>query len=178
MPPSSASAAARQLWQGSVWPEWSAEFLTDAFATASRLNGAEGDEGEPRAVVIRRNAWRPKPGADGVSAGSVGFAIVSFRSAAEAARTHERLDGRPIPVAAAEGGVEAPVFFLRKFAETLRTTVNHHAAADAEAADADDASGGGGAAAEVTLAEQLAPLDTDELRRRLASLGHWCGGAG
>ena len=62
------------------------------------------------------------------------------------------------------------VFLLRRFAETLRNAVHGGAAGGAAgvgggAADADAGEG-------VTLSAQLAPLSSNELRGRLASLGH------
>jgi hypothetical protein len=138
-----ADTAARQLWMGSVPPEYTAEFIKCAFADHDVDDDDDDidddEDGVPRAVVIRRNAFR-------TGGESVGFAMVTFRSAEEAARAHARLDGTPIPngTAGAAGGA---VFFLRRFAETLRTAVP-----DAADAAADPS--------EVTLASQLAPLAT------------------
>lgn len=123
----------------------------------------EDDEyGVPLAVVMRRNAFR--------SGGqSVGFALITFRSPEQAARAHACLDGTPLPRdgASCTGAAAAPapngagnVFYLRRFAETLRTAVPDR---PTERPTADYA--------EVTLASQLAPLSTSELRRRLVLLG-------
>ena len=151
MSPTPAAAAAgcsgAQLWMGSVPKRLDADQISRAFIAL----GAPA----PLAVVLRRSTYR----VDGVD-DPVGFALVDFASATDAATALTLCEGASFQVPDASTTTNPSgecVFHLRRAAETLRKKVDD--------ASSDDVDGGG-----VGLAAQLAPLEPETIRARLASM--------
>tara|TARA_B100000767_G_scaffold212808_1_gene200090 strand:+ start:258 stop:797 length:540 start_codon:yes stop_codon:yes gene_type:complete len=149
--PTPAAAAGRsgaQLWMGSVPKRLDSDQISRAFTDL----GAPA----PIAVVLRRSTYR----VDGVD-DPVGFALVDFASAEDAATALTLCEGASFQVPDASttntSGEYTCVFHLRRAAETLRKKVDD--------ASSDDVNGGG-----VGLAAQLAPLEPETIRARLASM--------
>ena len=164
MSPTPAAAAGRsgaQLWMGSVPKRLDADQITRAFIAL----GAPA----PLAVVLRRSTYR----VDGVD-DPVGFALVDFASAKDAATALTLCEGASFQVPDASTTTNTSsgecVFHLRRAAETLRKKVDAYRQLDSmsgrDDASSDDVNGGGG----VGLAAQLAPLEPETIRARLASM--------
>ena len=166
MPPTPTPAAAAgrsgaQLWMGSVPKRLDADQISRAFTAL----GAPA----PIAVVLRRSTYR----VDGVD-DPVGFALVDFASATDAATALTLCEGASFQVPDASTTTTNPsgecVFHLRRAAETLRKKVDAYRHLDSmsgrDDASSDDVGGGGG----VGLAAQLAPLEPETIRARLASM--------
>ena len=150
MSPTPTAAAGRsgaQLWMGSVPKRLDPDQIGRAFTDL----GAPA----PIAVVLRRSTYR----VDGVD-DPVGFALVDFASATDAATALTLCEGASFQVPDASTTTNTPgecTFHLRRAAETLRKKVDD--------ASSDDVDGGG-----VGLAAQLAPLEPETIRARLASM--------
>ena len=148
MPPTpTAGCSGAQLWMGSVPKQLDPDQITRAFIAL----GAPA----PIAVVLRRSTYR----VDGVD-DPVGFALVDFASATDAATALTLCEGASFQVPDASTTTTSSgecVFHLRRAAETLRKKVDD--------ASSDDVDGGG-----VGLAAQLAPLEPETIRARLASM--------
>ena len=165
MSPTPAAAAAgcsgAQLWMGSVPKRLDADQISRAFIAL----GAPA----PLAVVLRRSTYR----VDGVD-DPVGFALVDFASATDAATALTLCEGASFQVPDASTTTNTSsgecVFHLRRAAETLRKKVDAYRQLDSmsgrDDASSDDVVGGGG----VGLAAQLAPLEPETIRARLASM--------
>ena len=162
MSPTPTAAAGRsgaQLWMGSVPKRLDADQITRAFVAL----GAPA----PIAVVLRRSTYR----VDGVD-DPVGFALVDFASATDAATALTLCEGASFQVPDASTTTTSSgecVFHLRRAAETLRKKVDAYRQLDSmsgrDDASSDDVNGGG-----VGLAAQLAPLEPETIRARLASM--------
>jgi hypothetical protein len=163
MSPTPAAAAGRsgaQLWMGSVPKRLDSDQISRAFIAL----GAPA----PIAVVLRRSTYR----VDGVD-DPVGFALVDFASATDAATALTLCEGASFQVPDASTTTTSSgecVFHLRRAAETLRKKVDAYRQLDSmsgrDDASSDDVNGGGG----VGLAAQLAPLEPETIRARLASM--------
>ena len=161
MPPTPTAAAGRsgaQLWMGSVPKRLDADQISRAFTDL----GAPA----PLAVVLRRSTYR----VDGVD-DPVGFALVDFASAKDAATALTLCEGASFQVPDASTTTNTPgecTFHLRRAAETLRKKVDAYRQLDSMSGrdDAMTDVGGGG----VGLAAQLAPLEPETIRARLASM--------
>ena len=143
-----AGCSGAQLWMGSVPKRLDSDQISRAFIAL----GAPA----PIAVVLRRSTYR----VDGVD-DPVGFALVDFASATDAATALTLCEGASFQVPDASTTTNPSgecVFHLRRAAETLRKKVDD--------ASSDDVDGGGG----VGLAAQLAPLEPETIRARLASM--------
>jgi hypothetical protein len=143
-----AGCSGAQLWMGSVPKRLDSDQISRAFIAL----GAPA----PIAVVLRRSTYR----VDGVD-DPVGFALVDFASATDAATALTLCEGASFQVPDASttntSGEYTCTFHLRRAAETLRKKVDD--------ASSDDVNGGG-----VGLAAQLAPLEPETIRARLASM--------
>ena len=161
MSPTPTAAAGRsgaQLWMGSVPKRLDADQISRAFIAL----GAPA----PLAVVLRRSTYR----VDGVD-DPVGFALVDFASATDAATALTLCEGASFQVPDASTTTKSSgecVFHLRRAAETLRKKVDAYRQLDSMSGrdDAMTDVGGGG----VGLAAQLAPLEPETIRARLASM--------
>ena len=156
-----AGCSGAQLWMGSVPKRLDADQISRAFTAL----GAPA----PLAVVLRRSTYR----VDGVD-DPVGFALVDFASATDAATALTLCEGASFQVPDASTTTNPSsgecVFHLRRAAETLRKKVDAYRQLDSmsgrDDASSDDVNGGGG----VGLAAQLAPLEPETIRARLASM--------
>ena len=147
-PTAATGGSGAQLWMGSVPKRLDSDQISRAFTAL----GAPA----PLAVVLRRSTYR----VDGVD-DPVGFALVDFASAKDAATALTLCEGASFQVPDASTTTNTSsgecVFHLRRAAETLRKKVDD--------ASSDDVDGGG-----VGLAAQLAPLEPETIRARLASM--------
>ena len=155
-----AGCSGAQLWMGSVPKRLDSDQISRAFTDL----GAPA----PLAVVLRRSTYR----VDGVD-DPVGFALVDFASATDAATALTLCEGASFQVPDASTTTTSSgecVFHLRRAAETLRKKVDACRQSDSmsgrDDASSDDVNGGGG----VGLAAQLAPLEPETIRARLASM--------
>ena len=155
-----AGCSGAQLWMGSVPKRLDSDQISRAFIAL----GAPA----PIAVVLRRSTYR----VDGVD-DPVGFALVDFASAKDAATALTLCEGASFQVPDASTTTTSSgecVFHLRRAAETLRKKVDAYRQLDSmsgrDDASSDDVGGGGG----VGLAAQLAPLEPETIRARLASM--------
>ena len=155
-----AGCSGAQLWMGSVPKRLDADQISRAFIAL----GAPA----PLAVVLRRSTYR----VDGVD-DPVGFALVDFASATDAATALTLCEGASFQVPDASTTTNTPgecTFHLRRAAETLRKKVDAYRQLDSmsgrDDASSDDVERGGG----VGLAAQLAPLEPETIRARLASM--------
>ena len=161
MSPTPAGSSGAQLWMGSVPKRLDSDQISRAFIAL----GAPA----PLAVVLRRSTYR----VDGVD-DPVGFALVDFASATDAATALTLCEGASFQVPDASTTTNTSsgecVFHLRRAAETLRKKVDAYRQLDSmsgrDDASSDDVNGGGG----VGLAAQLAPLEPETIRARLASM--------
>ena len=159
-PTAAAGRSGAQLWMGSVPKRLDSDQISRAFIAL----GAPA----PIAVVLRRSTYR----VDGVD-DPVGFALVDFASATDAATALTLCEGASFQVPDASTTTTSSgecVFHLRRAAETLRKKVDAYRRLDSmsgrDDASSDDVDGGGG----VGLAAQLAPLEPETIRARLASM--------
>ena len=158
-PTADAGRSGAQLWMGSVPKRLDADQISRAFTDL----GAPA----PIAVVLRRSTYR----VDGVD-DPVGFALVDFASATDAATALTLCEGAAFHVPDASTTTNTSsgecVFHLRRAAETLRKKVDAYRQLDSMSGrdDAMTDVGGGG----VGLAAQLAPLEPETIRARLASM--------
>ena len=159
-PTAATGGSGAQLWMGSVPKRLDSDQITRAFTAL----GAPA----PLAVVLRRSTYR----VDGVD-DPVGFALVDFASATDAATALTLCEGASFQVPDASTTTTSSgecVFHLRRAAETLRKKVDAYRKLDSmsgrDDASSDDVNGGGG----VGLAQQLAPLEPETIRARLASM--------
>ena len=160
-PTAATGGSGAQLWMGSVPKRLDADQISRAFTAL----GAPA----PLAVVLRRSTYR----VDGVD-DPVGFALVDFASATDAATALTLCEGASFQVPDASTTTNTSsgecVFHLRRAAETLRKKVDAYRQLDSmsgrDDASSDDVNGGGG----VGLAAQLAPLEPETIRARLASM--------
>ena len=145
-PTAATGRSGAQLWMGSVPKRLDSDQISRAFTDL----GAPA----PIAVVLRRSTYR----VDGVD-DPVGFALVDFASAKDAATALTLCEGASfqVPDASTTNTSGEYTFHLRRAAETLRKKVDD--------ASSDDVNGGG-----VGLAAQLAPLEPETIRARLASM--------
>ena len=155
-----AGCSGAQLWMGSVPKRLDSDQISRAFIAL----GAPA----PIAVVLRRSTYR----VDGVD-DPVGFALVDFASATDAATALTLCEGASFHVPDASTTTTSSgecVFHLRRAAETLRKKVDAYRQLDSmsgrDDASSDDVERGGG----VGLAAQLAPLEPETIRARLASM--------
>ena len=159
MSPTAAAAgrSGAQLWMGSVPKRLDSDQISRAFTDL----GAPA----PIAVVLRRSTYR----VDGVD-DPVGFALVHFASAKDAAAALTLCEGASfqVPDASTTNTSGEYTFHLRRAAETLRKKVDACRQLDSMSGrdDAMTDVGGGG----VGLAAQLAPLEPETIRARLASM--------
>ena len=160
-PTPTAGCSGAQLWMGSVPKRLDSDQISRAFIAL----GAPA----PLAVVLRRSTYR----VDGVD-DPVGFALVDFASATDAATALTLCEGASFQVPDASTTTTTSsgecVFHLRRAAETLRKKVDAYRQLDSmsgrDDASSDDVERGGG----VGLAAQLAPLEPETIRARLASM--------
>ena len=158
-PTAATGRSGAQLWMGSVPKRLDADQISRAFIAL----GAPA----PLAVVLRRSTYR----VDGVD-DPVGFALVDFASATDAATALTLCEGASFQVPDASTTTNTSsgecVFHLRRAAETLRKKVDACRQLDSMSGrdDAMTDVGGGG----VGLAAQLAPLEPETIRARLASM--------
>lgn len=160
-PTAATGGSGAQLWMGSVPKRLDSDQISRAFTAL----GAPA----PLAVVLRRSTYR----VDGVD-DPVGFALVDFASAKDAATALTLCEGASFQVPDASTTTNTSsgecVFHLRRAAETLRKKVDACRQLDSmsgrDDASSDDVERGGG----VGLAAQLAPLEPETIRARLASM--------
>ena len=156
-PTADAGRSGAQLWMGSVPKRLDADQISRAFTDL----GAPA----PLAVVLRRSTYR----VDGVD-DPVGFALVDFASATDATAALTLCEGASFQVPGASTTTNTSgecVFHLRRAAETLRKKVDAYRQLDSMSGRDDamsDVERG------VGLAAQLAPLEPETIRARLASM--------